>query len=43
VSEAPSVEKGRQDVVVAVAGSGTAPVLFMQGLASARPATLLSP
>jgi serine/threonine-protein kinase len=43
VSEAPSVEKGRQDVVVAVEGSGTAPVLFMQGLASARPATLLSP
>jgi hypothetical protein len=28
---------------VAVEGSGTAPVLFMQGLASARPATLLSP
>jgi len=43
VSEAPSVEKGRQDVVVAVEGSGTGPVLFMQGLASARPATLLSP
>lgn len=43
VSEAPSVEKGRQDVVVAAEGSGTAPVLFMQGLASARPGTLLSP
>lgn len=43
VAEVPSVETGRQDVVLAVEGSDIAPLRFMRELAAARPAAVISP
>jgi serine/threonine-protein kinase len=43
VAEVPSVERGRQDVVLAVEGSDTAPMRFVRDLAAARPAAVISP
>lgn len=43
VAEVPSVEAGRQDVVLVVEGSDMTPLRFMRELAAARPADVISP
>ena len=43
VARMPSAQSGRQEVVLVTEGASTHPVMFMQGLSTARPATVLAP